>query len=372
MYKSVLEVIDIEKWNRKILNIFWIISILALITEILVFFFCDFSVDDKSYYIKAYILEPLLRNVICLFICETVYALIKDKSKEKVKYLLVIFGTMLTYNLVYTHYSVNVVYVLFIVPIIISVLYGNKKLTFFAFIINLLCYFEIYFIYLPTKSLETYNHSFRDFFVSIIIMIGVLVLMFYTISRMDEIVKSLIEEYNSKEELALRNFVMEFNSKIEQATGLYNHKTFYQYLECLIEQSDNYNFLLSLVVIDIDNFKRINDTYGHGLGDEVIKELAEILKASIGTDDYAARYGGEEFAIILTDKDKEAAFLIAEKIRLKFEQLVIEEMKDEKFTISIGISQYESGMSNQLLFNNADLALYDAKHSGKNRTIIYK
>ena len=164
---------------------------------------------------------------------------------------------------------------------------------------------------------------------------------------------------------------MEYNSRLS-LTGLYNHKTFYEYLKNLIEQSENFNFALTLAMMDIDNFKKVNDNYGHSFGDEVIKVFADIIKENTGTDDYAARYGGEEFAIIFPDKDKDKAFEIVEAIRKQFNEKVFEGKEEERFSVSVGIRQHYKGLSMEDFFTQADAALYTSKSSGKNKTSIYE
>lgn len=323
-------------------------------------------------YYEKHVLNPTFISIILFSIVELLYRFIKGKYKELSKYLILIAGTLFVYILVYVHHSVSVIYVLFIFPIMLSVYYGSKKITLFSFVLNLLSYLLIVFFYLPTTSIKNTNHNTTSICTTIAIIISSVLLVYSYINRSHEIINTFIGMYKSGQELTLKNFVMEFNSKIEPVTGLYNHKTFYEYLEQLIEQSESFQFPLSLAVLDIDNFKRINDTYGHSLGDDVIHTLAEIIKNNIGSDDYAARYGGEEFAIIFTDKDKHAAFEMIEVIRRNFNNEIINGMSTEKFSISIGISEVSEGISKETLFNNADKALYDAKKSGKNKTVIYE
>ena len=373
MYRNNLDIIEFEKWNRKILRSYWIIAALASITENIIFFFISAPSGKNDFHQYAtYILRPTLFNIILLSIVKLLYEFIKNKFKESSKYLIIVAGTLLVCNLVYVHYDVSVIYVLFIFPIMVSVYYGNKKLTLFALILNLSAYLLIVFFYLPTRPTGTLYHDSTDICTTVALIISSVLLVYSFTDRTDEIIKSFIDIYESEQELAIKNFIMEFNSKIEPATGLYNHKTFYEYLEQLIKQSENFQFPLSLAVLDIDNFKRINDTYGHSLGDSVINTLAEIIKDKIGSDDYAARYGGEEFAIIFTDKDQNEAFDIIESIRKEFNNKIIDGMDKEKFSISIGISEAYKGISKETHFSNADKALYNAKRTGKNKTVIYE
>lgn len=126
----------------------------------------------------------------------------------------------------------------------------------------------------------------------------------------------------------------------------------------------------SLIVIDIDNFKKVNDTYGHAFGDEVIKRIAKIIRDNKGTHGIGARYGGEEFAIILPGEMLNAAILQAERIRRAFEKTKFqtEEGAELCFSISLGVAVYDRECQTASeFFEKADKALYEAKGTGKNR-----
>lgn len=159
--------------------------------------------------------------------------------------------------------------------------------------------------------------------------------------------------------------------KIDNLTKVYNRKTFLELAEQEIKNSIRFNNPISFLMIDIDYFKKCNDTYGHLYGDEILKEVAKILKENLREVDFIGRYGGEEFIILIT-KPIEIAFNKAEELRNKVEET-------KKVTISIGIaSNYGEthfsilkNIDTLALINNADTALYDAKKSGRNKTICH-
>jgi diguanylate cyclase (GGDEF)-like protein len=124
---------------------------------------------------------------------------------------------------------------------------------------------------------------------------------------------------------------------------------------------------ISVMMLDIDNFKRINDTYGHLTGDKVLKELSEIIEKSLRSEDFVGRYGGEEFLIVLPRTNKETAFKVAERIRRKIERHRFP--VPEPVTVSIGVADSTEGESLEELISLADERLYRAKRSGKNRVI---
>jgi len=131
---------------------------------------------------------------------------------------------------------------------------------------------------------------------------------------------------------------------------------------------------LAVFILDIDHFKNFNDTYGHACGDMVLIEVASIIKNTVRQEDLAARYGGEEFVVLLCDIDQDKAFEIAERIRKTVEAKdFVFEKKHMRVTISIGISMYfgKKEISAKLLVEQADMALYESKNTGRNKTTVF-
>jgi diguanylate cyclase (GGDEF)-like protein len=127
----------------------------------------------------------------------------------------------------------------------------------------------------------------------------------------------------------------------------------------------------SIVMVDVDHFKKYNDTYGHPAGDALLKTIGGILKSSLRTNDFAARYGGEEFLILLPDQDQKGAVEVAERIRQRIEAETEDRANKRKaVTASLGVATFpESGRTADPLLANADAALYRAKNSGRNRVL---
>mgnify|MGYP002620770444 CR=1 FL=1 len=147
-------------------------------------------------------------------------------------------------------------------------------------------------------------------------------------------------------------------------TGLYLRSIFDVSLEKEIEEASRYQDDLALLIIDADDFKEVNDVFGHPKGDEVLHRIGEIISENSRTPDVAARYGGEEFALILPKTDREGAYAIAERIRASCQT----QLGDTHTTVSIGIATYgDQSASADALIKAADEALYRAKQTGKNR-----
>jgi diguanylate cyclase (GGDEF)-like protein len=157
--------------------------------------------------------------------------------------------------------------------------------------------------------------------------------------------------------------------------GIYNHKYFKQRLEEEVAKSRRYKQQTSLVLLDIDFFKRVNDTYGHATGDIVLKNLAKWVTDTCRNTDVSARYGGEEIAVILPYTSIAGAQEFAERLRLKVSQQVVrdpEEKAEFRVTVSIGVAQWEQGLNAMDMIKRTDAALYHSKHMGRNRVTIYQ
>lgn len=158
-------------------------------------------------------------------------------------------------------------------------------------------------------------------------------------------------------------------------TGLVNHRTFNERLEEELHRSGRYGNLASVLMIDIDLFKSINDSLGHIVGDTVLRAIASVLSESVRASDILGRWGGDEFSVILPETDKTQAFAVAEKLRSKVEAVPIRvtdggNEKTLKMTISIGVAASNGLVTADDLVTDADRALYRAKANGRNRTEI--
>ena len=193
----------------------------------------------------------------------------------------------------------------------------------------------------------------------------------------DEDVRRLIARLNEleKESQALKARVKKerMQAQIDTLTGIanrlgYDHRVAQEYARW-----KRFSNPLSLVVWDIDFFKRINDDLGHASGDKALKSVARLLAAKIRETDYIARYGGEEFVLIMPGADRQAAEVVADKLRKVIEQAKFH-FKDKPvaITISAGIAQFKTGDTTSSVFERADKALYAAKEAGRNRVMVYK
>jgi diguanylate cyclase (GGDEF)-like protein len=160
---------------------------------------------------------------------------------------------------------------------------------------------------------------------------------------------------------------------IDDLTQAYNYRFFIRKLQEEKKRAIRYDLPLSIIMVDIDWFKKLNDSYGHEAGNIVLKQLSEVIKGCVRDTDYFARYGGEEFVVILPQTPQVEASAIGERIRVKVQNTVIEtgQAGRVKITVSVGVSSFpENGKSAEDLVSVADQALYRAKGSGKNLVCI--
>jgi len=178
------------------------------------------------------------------------------------------------------------------------------------------------------------------------------------------------------QELEQANHELELKNTIDDLTGLYNRRFYDQKIMAEYRRSKRNLTPLSLVIIDIDHFKNVNDNYGHLAGDQCLTWLSKLIKQCLRrSSDMGFRYGGEEFCLILPDTDNEGAMQLAEILRRKIEKQTFSYQDITiSLTISCGVSTYqqENDVLPEQLFMAADKALYQAKHNGRNQSQLYQ
>ncbi|MBT8333667.1 MAG: GGDEF domain-containing protein, partial [Deltaproteobacteria bacterium] len=175
-----------------------------------------------------------------------------------------------------------------------------------------------------------------------------------------------------------RLLLLEHENITDPVVGIFNRRYLNRRLDEESARARRYNLPLAVLLIDIDRFKLINDTYGHQVGDVVLNNLGDLLLQAIRPSDIAARYGGEEMFIIAPNTTSDSAGVLAERIRQHIEahRFIVMEESDKtqeiSITVSIGVaSRSQKTTDSRLLINNADEALYCAKREGRNRVVTY-
>jgi diguanylate cyclase (GGDEF)-like protein len=176
-----------------------------------------------------------------------------------------------------------------------------------------------------------------------------------------------------QDELRRSNEQLRTLSSTDPLTGLYNRRYLMRALATEFERSDRYGTSLSFTMIDIDHFKRLNDTFGHQAGDDVLREMGALIRREIRAPDVPGRYGGEEFCIVLPETTVEGAREFAQRFRLTVESTAFPAQGQElRLTVSVGVSFCpDPELSNEEdLIRRADEALYQAKTEGRNRVVV--
>ncbi len=192
------------------------------------------------------------------------------------------------------------------------------------------------------------------------------------------VIRDITEQKNLQNKLqGITQRLKEANKQLEKKattcdiTGLFNHRYFMNFSKKYMEQANRYNSSFAVAMLDIDDFKNVNDTYGHPVGDKVLSTLGMILSKKVRNCDIIARYGGEEFSLLMPETGKEGALTVCERIRKAVEENIFED--NIRLTISIGLSIFKPGDQKTIfeIISEADKALYAAKRKGKNQVVVF-
>jgi diguanylate cyclase (GGDEF)-like protein len=206
----------------------------------------------------------------------------------------------------------------------------------------------------PGKNCVYYNHLWGFLMTTV----GVIILLNIFTNKYIEQEKDL-EKLNTKLSLL---------SRTDPLTGLYNRRDLLEKIDYQMRISSRNKIPFSLIITDIDDFKKVNDEYGHNCGDKVLKQISAIFRSILRDTDTVARWGGEEFVFLLSGADKETAIKIGERIRKKIEKTQFTcDNKKTTVTISCGVTEYDWGSKDiDEYVRRADVALYMSKNAGKN------
>ena len=194
--------------------------------------------------------------------------------------------------------------------------------------------------------------------------------MVATLSRLTDELTDLTRQLSKKNrELEAANETITRLMNTDPLTGLTNRRQLKERMDVELSKARRHGHPLSALMTDIDHFKFINDTFGHGAGDAVLIGVASILKQTCRKEDIVARYGGEEFIVLLPDSPAAAALDCAERIRKAIEENVFPEI-DRKVTVSLGATLFGPTDTEDSFIGRADAALYEAKASGRNRVVL--
>lgn len=356
-----------ENWRHLLLRTNMYLVILIFVIELIMYFVLKESnliLQPTWIYFLDYLIIPTVGNFLIITVG---FYLSKHMSpdSEITNYIPSAELALCCSIVASTHSTFSVTLGIFCIPIFTTVIFSSKKLTAH---IEILCCFLLTLTLLHRRfsqdSFSSDPYFWAEMLIAYFFLLGTSYVCFVLIRFQQE--KSDIIAAGYATQLQLQN---QLNK--DQKTGLYGANLFTSKLDTMVRQSEATNRSISLAIIDIDDFKKINDTYGHLKGDQVILRLVELMKKNCKRNMFMSRFGGEEFAIIFSGDHTSEFTDFLEQLRIDFEQQQYDFMSD-LLTISIGVAVWVHGWTSVDLFENTDTAMYTAKRSGKNQISIYE
>lgn len=352
-------------WCIAIINVCFSIIAVNYIAHAVWFFLASELIiaSAKIYMIEHFLITPafmIITNIIAYYIVKSNKFSI-DLKQYTVLYLLLFFCFMLCFMHKYT----TILLSSYILPVVASTVFAEIKVTRRIFLFSLAgILISGIKLYKPLSE-NLGGRIWMELITAIALLFCAYLICKVLINYLHDNITNLLNSYFDKKN-------MQEQLKKDLFTGLYNRKTFDELLPELMEECINSNSCLSLAIIDVDDFKVINDTYGHSVGDRVLLKLSRILRNNQNQNIQVFRIGGEEFAILLKGYCVNDAYIICEDIRTFMESYSLSEISDNKVTFSCGLAcMNKINIEAVDFFNAADTALYCAKSNGKNQTMIY-
>jgi diguanylate cyclase (GGDEF)-like protein len=269
------------------------------------------------------------------------------------------------WNLLYNESNIESTVLFIFLPIIAGILRPIKEVIFLGVLLG------GSFLYISIMELGNTTFTYMEIFklVSTQALISFFVIIYVQTNRKYQEVISqqstMLQEANKNLEVLYKE--KEIEASTDHLTGLKNRAALMTQFEYLHARYKRQREVFSFIIIDVDKFKEVNDTYGHQKGDEVLVRVSELILDCIREVDTAARYGGEEFVVTLPQTNAVAATHIAERIRVSMEENI--KIEGKSVTASFGVSEIDEGLSIDDMIKKADQALYEAKESGRNKVI---
>ena len=359
-YESV---IDYKEQYRKFFSAAFICVCVGLGTELAIFFI---SLSQNSRisvwrYFSTYVIMGNLVNFPLLFFADFLCKrAIESGRYRKQCYIFMTSVSLILFNIYWIHQMVPLLSLLALLPVFTSLIYVDKAILKYSYILNLILYtvFIVSIQFVTPLGLPVQT-ELVDAICTYALLTMVFILALQIIKQQDVIVQGTLA--------ALEKI------KRDSLTNLYNHATFYEELDTAIQKHAITKEPFSIILFDLDNFKNVNDIFGHDVGDKVILTLVNTILENIGELDKAFRYGGEELAVICPLAAQEA-YALSERIRENYHSAILGNDDGITTSTSAGISEYASELftGKREFFASADEALYQAKRSGKNKSVVWQ
>lgn len=354
------------KWRTKLLHINIYVALFAFLIELMMFFVLrnfNLILQPIPVYFTFFLVIPTIANLLIIIVGDII-TLHVPKNSMYINYIPIVQLATICTVLASIHNIFSITLCFFTFPLFMTAVFADKKMlrhmTILCF--SLLTFTLLYrklAIYKPANDTYFYAEAIVAYFVTLATSIASEVLINFQIDKINIIKQGYLCQVEMQDKLYR-----------DQKTGLFGQSIFYETLNHMVNEVNRSEKDLLLAIIDIDDFKKINDTYGHLKGDQIINNLAETLKKVFYSNQFVSRFGGEEFAIIFTDYELDKAIALLEQLRVTFERQSYEYIKDT-VTISIGIAKWQTGWTAEQLFEAADSSMYISKHQGKNQISVF-
>ena len=348
-----------RRWNRVLLRGFWGLLLLSVLIECLYLSFTDMPAEP---FVRLYIVRPTVLMLLVIVLAE---AGVRFLPKHH-DYLIISASALLGVILATIHAQLEYLLFLLFLPVMIGTFYFQYKKLLYA-----VCNIAVMLVVQYAFGQEGLRQLGAPGLITVSIMLAAFgALAFGVLARGQELMTELRTSYDSNQELLIRSVMMDRLAKTDALTDTFNHMASHEFMDKMTEHADKTNLALHLIVMDIDNFKTVNDSYGHRAGDEVLRRVAAIASSLADGNDIVGRYGGEEFIVLLVDRTDEEAAEFANAMRAAIAQAGHEALDGNRVTVSIGIARYVPKMGKERWFRDADDALYQAKSEGRNRVVF--
>lgn len=356
-----------EKWRKIMFHTCVIIGIIIFIVEIFIFIFNKHSQTFSPAIIRYLLLYLVLPSVLNLIFILGAYFMLKtEKTSEKTKnHTVAILFFLICACVQCFHHTFPPILCVPCITVFMTIIFADLKLTRLVFglsYISLILAFQI-------ASFEG-DRDVKAIFLDCIVA-GIMIFCSYLGAKV--LTRYTNEQAQSIHNSCLKQMELIQEAKTEPLTGLLNRRAMVDILGQAVYQEGVTRTPLILAVIDLDDFKLINDSYGHSKGDEVLVTLADILSQNTPGNENVFRYGGEEFVLLFSGHPIAAVVEMIDKMHQEFREHHFDFLKGSQITFSCGIAEYaNSGWSTSEFFEKADQALYLAKSEGKNQNQIYE
>jgi diguanylate cyclase len=353
--------LNLRVWNRKFLNAFWYALLITVVAEEMYFTVSGIMSWDTQ---LRFMVLPTGISIGIMGAAELLYR----RMSRGFPYVTLLTAASICAVVIWVHFALDYIQCLLILPILIATFYYNRYLVYFASALSIAA-----FLLLTYFQPGLYERTSPGEWVSMPMILLVATLIALSVmQRGVELLNELSIESSDRQNLMIQNVIKDKMVRTDPLTGLYNRAALYEHLDMLLRYAESEGFSLHVAMFDIDRFKSVNDTFGHHVGDVVLKRVSAVIRDGVGIADFAARYGGEEFMAVFTERTLEEVHAALEKIRRDVEVLEHPELEGRNITVSIGLYPYGKGMDKDVLIEQADFCLYRAKRSGRNTIVFSK